>query len=143
MHETFRYSIVCHRCTCSYIVCSNEFVDALNEKRFARLQNNACIIYANNAKVIVVYEKYCASWWLSTSVFLHLVCFHPYHYLVSSFGVFVCSFSNQFVLFVKRRVLFGTVPLFVTSTQTVHIENLGDCHAYFKVCLFKLQCITG
>jgi len=30
-------------------------------------------------------------------------------------------------------VLFGAVPLNLTTKRTVHLENTGDCHAYFQV----------
>lgn len=30
-------------------------------------------------------------------------------------------------------MLFGAVPLNLTTIRTVHLENTGDCHAYFQV----------
>ena len=35
--------------------------------------------------------------------------------------------------FKDRRLLFGSVPLSLTTTRTTLIENTGDCHAFFKV----------
>ena len=35
--------------------------------------------------------------------------------------------------FREKRLLLGTVPLNLTTIRTVHIENKGNCHAYFKV----------
>ncbi len=30
-------------------------------------------------------------------------------------------------------MLFGTIPLNLTTSQSIHIDNTGDCHAYYKV----------
>ena len=30
-------------------------------------------------------------------------------------------------------MLFGTIPLNLTTTRTLHLENTGDCLAYFQV----------
>ena len=46
--------------------------------------------------------------------------------LILQFNKPVCDFR-------EKRLLFGTVPLNLTSTRIVHIENRGRCHAYFKV----------
>jgi hypothetical protein len=52
--------------------------------------------------------------------------------LKAELGRPVCSFQEQ-------RVLFGSVPLGLTTTRTVHLRNSGDCHALFQV----VQCGTA
>ena len=48
-----------------------------------------------------------------------------------------CHFSMQFkkpvCIIRERRVLLGTIPLNVTTTHTIHIDNTGESHAYYKV----------
>ena len=46
------------------------------------------------------------------------------HYL--QFNQPICNFR-------EKRLLFGTVPLNLTSVRTINLENKGSYHAYFKV----------
>ena len=42
------------------------------------------------------------------------------------FGKPMCNFH-------EKRVFFGAVPLNLTTTTSIHLENLGENHAYFQV----------
>ena len=46
------------------------------------------------------------------------------------------QFNTPVCNFREKRLLFGTVPLNLTTTKTIHIENKGNCHAYFKVIIY-------
>lgn len=50
------------------------------------------------------------------------------------------QFNKPHCKFREKRLLFGTVPLNLTTVKTVHIENKGNCHAYFKVFMSVILC---
>ena len=43
------------------------------------------------------------------------------------------QFNKPVCVFREKRLLLGTVPLNLTTVRTVHLENKGNFHAYFKV----------
>ena len=49
------------------------------------------------------------------------------------------QFNKPLCNFREKRVLFGTVPLNLTTIRTTHIENKGNCHAYFKVTFYVVR----
>lgn len=52
------------------------------------------------------------------------------------------QFNKPTCEFREKRLLLGTLPLNLTTVKTVHIENKGNCHAYFKVNLIIDTCIS-
>lgn len=54
------------------------------------------------------------------------------------------QFNKPTCEFQEKHLLLGTVPLNLTTIRTVHIENKGKCHAYFKVKSLALTvCFAG
>lgn len=43
------------------------------------------------------------------------------------------QFGKPSCVFREKRVLFGLVPLNLSTIRTVHLENKGEHHAYFQV----------
>ena len=49
------------------------------------------------------------------------------------FGLFVLQLGATVVNFVDSRIIFGAVPVNLTTTKVALLHNSGNNHAYFQV----------
>ena len=84
-------------------------------------------IYTTYVYVFVISLKF-----IYTLVLLLYVYIHMYVFSLLPFSPSL-QLSRPVCSFQERRVLFGTEALGLTTTHTVHLQNSGDCHAYFHV----------